>query len=635
MPFNPNAFHRLPEFLLDVAIKFPQKIAIQEISETGIKTKVSFSELVIRIKNSAEDLKKQGIAPGDRVAIIEENSIDWVVAFFAILEIGATLVIIDPRLETSDFEKLITVSDPQMIMTTDRFLLKIPANQRQSICCWNLETQKSIGVQKNKAHNRDGDPEAALILFTSGTGGAFKAVVLEHEALLHSIEKTLNGHDIQPKDRYLTILPLTHIYGLTILLTALARGATTTFLKKIQSDLILRAMQEDKTTIFPAVPRILELFHSKIAEKLDKKPYLKKLMAISGKIRSSTGWNIGKYLFMPVHKVFGGCLNLFSGGASLNREVHEQLHALGFTVIQGYGLTETAAMVIGTTPKNPALGISGRALPGVELRIDAVQGHTAGEICIQSPTLMRGYFRDFEATNQVLKDGWFHTGDLGFLDAKGNLFITGRLKEVIVTSSGQKAMPLDIEERYRGLPGIKEMAIVGIPSLKGTGEEIHAAIVVADDLQLSLNSLSERFKKSISERSEKVPPHLRIQHFHILTALPKTLTLKVKRDELKEMVQKKWEAREDEEEEDGQYDETTKQLFEIISCVCKQNGKPLKKLHSKLSFELDLNFDSLTSLELAYAIEKHFNVQLSETMPIRTIDDADNQIRRLMGKRET
>lgn len=624
------------DLLSSVAHRNPRQIAVQIYQdENDHFIKLTYAELERRSGVEADKLKALGIQPGDRVALIEDNSIHWVIAFFAILKCRATAVLFDPRMETSDYDKLIGLSDPQAVITNEKVLGKIP---QSLVNCLNfLNVQKGLtplnGI-KPVVHSHDGDAAIALLMFTSGTSGKIKAVMLEHKALLHSISMTIDAIQFSSKEQYLSMLPFTHIYGLTTFLFAISRGMTTTLIVKLQSDLMLKIMKKTKTTIFGTVPRVLELFQTKIEQKLEGKHLLRWFMDLAGKVRDKTGWNVGTWLFAPIHRSFGGCKYFLSGGAALDPYVQSKLHSLGFSVIQGYGLTETTARIVGTSRKNPTQGTSGWPSKEVKLRIEPIPGHTDGEICVQSPTLMRGYFRDPVATAESIKDGWFYTGDLGRIDAKGHLTITGRLKEVIVTPNGLKAMPLDIEERYKGLPSIYEMAVMGMPIGKGLSEEIHAAVIPSEEIikkNVSPEELKEKIKQEILARSGQVPTHLRIQDIHIVSSLPKTLTLKVKRDELRNQlkgaIQKELQASVSEENDDT----ITRDLLRIIRRVSSENGKPTKKLNLSLSFELDLHFDSLTSLECVFAIEEHFQLRIQHPDTIKTIGDLDQLIRQLMS----
>lgn len=629
MSFDVTNFATIQEVLKKIATDYPDHPAIQQYTEETWP-KLSYKELLSQIEKHTVKLKQLGLKPGDRVAIIDENSIDWVIAFFAILSCQATAVVLDPRLEASDYENLLRLSDSQLVITSANALHKIPSAISKHLTILDINKQFALmNDVKTIGQNEDGDPTLAVMMFTSGTSGKYKAVMLEHRAILESIKMAHQASEVSLKDHFMVVLPLTHIYGLYTFLVGLFVRGNSTLLSKLQSDVILKTMQDTKTTVLCAVPRLFELFHSKIRQRIEKKTAFLWLMQFCGKVRRFTGFNLGKWIFFPIQRAFGGCKVFISGGASLNKNVHRDLHSLGFTIVQAYGLTETAAGVVGTSRQKPVWGVGGKPYQGVNLRIEPVPGHQGGEICIQSPSLMRGYFRDPEATAEAFKNGWFHTGDLGFLDKKGYLQITGRSKEVIVTSNGQKAMPQDVEERYHDLPGIKEMAVVGIPIGNGPTEEIHAAIVATEEF-LSKHTpdvVKEKLKQLIEKQNEHIPTHLRVKNIHLVAAIPKTLTLKVKRGELRETLKKEMHADLLMSEIYCDDDPLTLELLELIAKVCEQSGKPVINLHPKMSFEMDLQFDSLTSLECSVMVEEHFRIRISRPEAIKTIADLEHAIR--------
>lgn len=636
MSLKLRQFLSVPELLHSVADRYSDRVAVQVYHDEDDQfTEMTYAELARRATVEGDKLKALGVQPGDRIALIEDNSIHWCIAFFAILNCRATAVLFDPRMEVADYDRLFGLADPQFAIINEKFLDKIPKSLTN--CLMFLDIQRGLNHLNGKKtiiHGQDRDETIALLMFTSGTAGSVKAVMLEHKALLNSISMTIDAIGLSSKEEYLSMLPLTHIYGLTTFLFSISRGMTTTLIIKIQSDLVLKIMRKTGTTIFGTVPRVLELFHAKIEQRLQGRPLLIWLKNACGAVRDKTGLNLGRLFFFPIHRLFGGCKYFLSGGASLDLHVQADLQSLGFSIIQGYGLTETTARIVGTSARKPIKGITGWASENVKLRIVPLSDHTDGEICVQSPTLMRGYFRDPAATEQVMQEGWFHTGDLGHLDKQGYLTITGRVKDVIVTPSGLKAMPLDIEDRYKGLSGVYEMAVVGMPIGNGLSEEIHAAIIPSDEIKkkdLSPEELKDKLKQEVMIRSEQIPSHLRIHHIHVVSALPKTLTFKVKREELRRQLKALVQQERNGPKPEESHDPITKGLLKIIRRVCTENGKQVNNLNLGMSFELDLHFDSLTSLECVFAIEEYFHIRIQQPSTIKTIGDLDQLIRHLIS----
>src|SRR6185436_2496948 len=200
----------------------------------------------------------------------------------------------------------------------------------------------------------------------------------------------------------------------------------------------------------------------------------KALMSANAELRNRSSVNLGKLLFWPVHRKFGGRVRfMVSGGSALPDEVHKAFHALGFTIAEGYGLTEAApVLAVSELGHKRRAGTVGAALPGIEIKIDQPDAEGIGEVVAKGPNVMAGYFGDREATDTVLQDGWLHTGDLGRLDAEGRLYLVGRKKDVIIDANGKNVYPDELEELYQDHPHVKELSIVGLPDEGGVGEKV-------------------------------------------------------------------------------------------------------------------------------------------------------------------
>lgn len=643
------------DLLEATAVKYPHNTAIQMWEEERISVGYTYREFLNYSKEWGLKLQKIGVKPGDRIAILSENSLEFVLAIFAITYCQATVVLLEPRLELKDHLFLIEKSDPQIIITTSTLYQLLTECEISHLTFLNIfDNLRSFSgiIPSNLKPNIDGNKDIALMVFTSGTTGLFRGALLEHTAILYA---TKSGLSIEgkpnEKDQILNILPLTHIFGIIVSLCCpLAVGATITFIDKIQSDSILTALKETKTTVFPVVPRFVELFSNKIHQKINESPLmikfiLNQLIKLNYRFRTATGWNLGKIMFSFILKKFSSHLKyIVVAGAPLSPSTFCKIEGLGFTLLEGYGLSESGNAVFCNlfTDKQRRTGSVGKKFPWVEVKILSSHNIEPGEILVRGPTIMQGYFRDPEATAEVLKDGWLHTGDLGYLDADGYLFITGRIKELILMSSGEKAMPQDIEERYSNIPHIKEIAAFGVPNaISSNTEEIHAAIVVHESLQnshLTLGELQHLLNESVLKRSSTVPHHLRIQEIHIVSALPKTVTLKVKRRVLRDLVLHKkqqktipvYENNIDLFIQSDSYDELTSQIIKIIKEVATNANKTITiPLSLQTSFQLDLEFDSLMSLELIFTVEKTFQKRLPRTtiQQSHTIGDIVDAVR--------
>ena len=546
-----NTINKIIEIKADI---WSERIALQMFSSENLGT-YTYAKLVKEFKTGSEQIKKAGIKAGDRIVIISENRPEWVIAYLAALDAETTVVLIDPKLTPDDLTQLIAKSDPRLLIVSPYIWEKLPSEGTLRLPVLNLENQLNPfeGTPKqiplDIPATKDPDPEVASILFTSGTSGSPKGVLVTHQSLLYCAEgivNIVNKKSTKKAHRSLCILPLNHIAALTGLLIApLLAGAAVTFVETVDKENIFAALTKTKSTILPAVPLFFDLIYGSIISRIKQKGKLAQaiflgLASFSYWVRSVTSWNIGSLLFRSIHRAFGGELEYcFCGAAPLATEIKLGMEKLGFTILEGYGLTEAGVCVYNTLDE-PRIGHVGKPFKDIEIRIDQPNPTTGeGEICIRGTNLMKGYFRDAEATAEVLRDAWFYTGDLGYLDAQGNLVITGRIKELIVTSAGKKAAPPVVEEYYRGIKGVKELAVFGMPAKDGLGEFVHAAIVLdpaALQPEIKTQDAFQNIWKEIETRSLQIPTYLRIQKIHIVKELPKTTSLKVKRKELKKLI---------------------------------------------------------------------------------------------------
>ena len=294
------------------------------------------------------------------------------------------------------------------------------------------------------------------IIFTSGTTSDPKGVMLSEENFLSNLAmlESMNGL-ITGRDRVLAMLPLHHVYPFTCtVLAPLYFGAAIIYPRSLKGEDIFAAVKNHGATAFVAIPRVLELLCDRIFQTAAAQPKIKQalfycLLKISD-VLQPLGINPGKRLFSTIHRNFKGFRFFASGGARLDMDVHKKLRALGFKIIEAYGLTETSPIAAMNTLSEQVPGSVGRAALGVELKIEKADSHLdQGEICIRGPNVMMGYFQRQDLTAEVVIDGWFHSGDLGYLDDQGHLFITGRKKEVLVLSSGKNIYPEELEKLYR------------------------------------------------------------------------------------------------------------------------------------------------------------------------------------------
>lgn len=405
-------------------------------------------------------------------------------------------------------------------------------------------------VEEGKTLLNDGNKEftdakidnnaMSIILFTSGTTADSKAVMLSHHNICSNIMATCSTVKVKQNDLTLSFLPLHHTYECTIgFLVIIYRGACIVHSQGLKY--LMSELKEVGPTIMVCVPLLFENMHKKVIEQAEKRGMLNKLKKALdiNRILLKLKINISKTLFKDVYKNFGNNIRLFICGASaLDAQVSKDFNAMGIKLLQGYGLTETSPLVAGGTDKHVRFDAPGRPLPNVDVRIDNPSEDGIGEIVVKGPNVMLGYYKNPEASAEVLKDGWFYTGDLGFIDKDGTIVITGRKKSVIVLKNGKNVFPEELETLLNRYEFVKESFIWGDES-----EDDHSTIVAAkivpnfDKLKEVFGNLTdlqikEKIKNIIKSVNSKIPSYKAIREFSIsATELIKTTTQKIKRHE--------------------------------------------------------------------------------------------------------
>jgi long-chain acyl-CoA synthetase len=404
-------------------------------------------------------------------------------------------------------------------------------------------------------------------------------------------------------------------------------------------------MREAGVTVLVGVPQLFSMFYTNISEKMMKIPFLLKvpllgLIEILWQIRRFSGINLSKLVLLKIHRPFGQALRLFGcGGAKLNEEAARFLVKIGFTILEGYGLTETSPGVTFNLLKGQKFGSVGRALPEVALRIDSPDAAGMGEVVIKGPNVMKGYYNKATETSSVLKDGWLYSGDLGRIDKDGYLYITGRKKEIIVLSSGKNIYPEEIESHYTKSPYIKEICVLGV----GQAQEERLTAVVVPDAEycrkageVDLNSV---IKWELENLSEGLTGYKRIKGYIIVKEeIPRTRLGKIKRYEVEEKYRDELQGikLKDVMEEIPATDEDLR----LLSCgVGRQIIDALNK-HAKLErqiyptdhIELDLGIDSLGRVELMAALEGTLNIRIPNEFMVKffTVKELILEIERLV-----
>lgn len=455
-------FNTLAEIYEHSVTSFPKRTAAEFVGGAQSYTYTQFRDCC---DNISKRLSNFGIGAGDKVAILSENSPNWSAAFFAITVYGRIAIPMLPELSAGEVENILVHSEAKAIFVSKKQLPKLSEEAigrlKLVIAIGDLSLIKAEG----SSYTCDGKVsrptalDTAAILYTSGTTGKAKGVMLCHRNFCTNVLTSWYSYKIGPRDVFLSILPMAHTYEMSIgMLYPFAMGAKVEYLQKVPTPSILIAtLAKIRPTAMLSVPLIIEkIYRSSIVPTISKSKFLSYLdKHAKGLLYTMVG--------MKLKKTFGGRIGFFGiGGAKLDPEVEVFLKKARFPYAIGYGLTETAPLICSAAPRRTWPGTTGRPVKGIEVKLEDVNPQTGeGEICVKGPNVMLGYYKDYERTESVLsQDGWFRTGDLASVDKKGRYSIKGRLGSVIIGASGENIYPEEIENVINSMEGIGESLVV-------------------------------------------------------------------------------------------------------------------------------------------------------------------------------
>lgn len=547
----------LIDLLKETTAKFPDSVALEgDVEERG-KVTLTRSELCGKAAALARELMDAGVKPGDFVALLAPNQPEWGVGYFGVLLAGGVLVPLDVNLKEGELANILEKARPGCLVTDAQEEERATslAGALVSACPVlrideERESDPAATLDALPGAER-GPDDLALVSFSSGTTGTPKGVMLSHGNITSNVRAVLEPFFAGEDDVFLSILPLHHMFESTGgFLIPLGAGARVHYLSSLNPRLLVEAMQNEGITICLMVPALARLIHKRIMSNVEslsgaKKLVFKMLFGISG-ICLSMGLRVGHLLLAQVKKNLGPNLRYFaSGGAALDPKIARDLLILGIEVLQGYGLTETSPVTHANPPGAPnRIGTVGPPIPGVEVRIMPVEGadEGEGEILIRGPNVMQGYFENPELSAEVLRDGWFHTGDIGRLDADGYLTICGRSKNVIVSEAGKNIYPEEVEEQLLESEWFQDVCVIGRNTSRG-GEEVFAVVVL--DPEADLPQEDEKRATLADSELKRLSTHLadykRVAGFFLWPEeeLPKTTTRKHKREDIKAILRER------------------------------------------------------------------------------------------------
>ena len=523
---------------------------------------ITYGELLDQVNNLGTQLIDMGLQ-GKRIAVIGENRYEWALAYLAVACGTGVVVPLDKSLPANEIESLIIRSGAEAIFYTDKYndIMEGIKERRTSdlryYISMDLKTRKD-GIYSEYELVKKGEEllekgntkfinatinteEMGFMLFTSGTTANSKAAMLSHKNICSNMMDTAAVINIDHNDTLLSFLPLHHTFECTVgFLYIIYRGGCIAYCEGLRH--IANNIKEYGITAMISVPALFENMYKKVMKNIEQKGKLAEVEMISKLtgVLTKVGLDFRKKVFKDIHEALGGKLRLLvSGAAALDIKAEKGFNDLGFKIVQGYGLTETSPVVAAGDDFDQSLGSVGKVFPSFKVKIMEKNEDGIGEIVVKGPSVMLGYYQNEEATNEVIQKGWFHTGDLGYVDKKGFLHICGRKKSVIVLKNGKNIFPEEIESIINRIEGVRESFIYGKPEENDENDlRLCTKIVYDKDTMKEIygieseEEIKEKIWIKIKEINKTMPPYKYIKELRITAEeLIKTTTLKIKRHE--------------------------------------------------------------------------------------------------------
>ena len=618
-------FERItPKTIVDLikiqASRIPDRIALQMASEDEWE-QYTYAETYELSRQVAWRLWESGLREGDRVVLVSENQPEWCIAYLAAVQIGIAVVPLDSQTPAHEVLAISAFTTAKSILASDAVLEKSGAAfSAAETVLQNINNNCEV-VGSERSENREIPPDfpnveispdtVASIIFTMGTTVNAKGAMLTHGGFLSNVQAVAKALPPTDTERILSALPLYHALSFSCsLLMALYSGTTATYVNALRPTTLLKTMREAKTTAFIGVPRLFQLLQGTIERQA---------------AREDTP---GETLIEKAKAVMGGEIRvLVSGGASLSDAIYDGFLKFGMTIYQGYGMTETAPVLTVNAYQKSRRGSVGPAVEGVELKIENPDGDGIGEIIAKGPSTMKAYYQNPTATAGAIRDGWLYTGDLGYMDADGYLYLTGHCKDVIVPASGKNVYPVELEALYRNSPAISEICVVGIPYEDGSDTAIHAVIVPTSSDETTKAEIQDH----LQAQAKQLPSYQQFHKFHLWDdALPKTEDGVIDRQHLRRSLQAHIEdtarLHEDPETETTDAESAVPRTDipeEILSTLARLARMPAHQIHLESRLSIDLGLDSLTQLDLLLVLESRLGATIPDALlaDLETVGD--------------
>ncbi len=658
--------------------RWPENVAL-ELQRHDHLESCTYAELHRMAESVGRWITEKQFVHGSRLAILADNHPRWVAAYLGIIASGCAAVPLDTSLHADQVTKLLKDSGTSAVFCDAKHLPAArPAVTELNLGLILMDPDRMTGHSidhpsddhflanlpaifeagpgnfKPAAANND---DLASLLYTSGTTADPKGVMLTHANFLGEVEAVFNWIDLGPTDAVLGVLPLFHVLAqMANLLLPLVKGARVVYLETLNTTELLRALNDRNITAFAVVPQFYNLIHDRIFQEIEKRGTVTKklfaaMMALNHTLRK-VGINAGPIFFRKVHNTLGPKMRyLATGGSRFDPAIAQDFYDLGIDVLQALGLTETTAAIYVNSPDDNVIGSCGKAMKGVEGKIvdpkppeEDDGGPAVGELAVRGAVVMKGYWNRPDATAAVFRDGWFLTGDLGYFDSSGHLFLTGRKKEVIVLSNGKNVYPDEIEAHYLKSEFVKEIAVMGLEGKPGEGgDRLHAVIVPNFDAlrQRKIVNAKEVIRYDIEGLSTHIASTKRIGSYEIWQEdLPRTTTRKIKRFEVEKKVRANQAAGhtrkpDDDSELMAEKPLTADEVAWLDQPDVQRGLKIVREtarsapptMRPTLNLELDLGLDSMQRIELLSRLEEELGgnieeAQLAEIYTVRDLLDA-------------
>jgi long-chain acyl-CoA synthetase len=643
----------MPAEIFNLFNRFQQSAAVHHgkpaviFKREGHYHSLSYAQLLEQSLRWQKFLSIQNIKPAEKVAIVLDNQPEFAAVFFAVASLGGVSVLLDNQLSASQISKLIQHSGAKLLVTNSKISERIKSDVGQIPVC--VVDDKSVMEQLNQAPTEAVRPhensETAVLFYTSGTTDQPKAVMLTHRNLISNVEALKQLSMIKDDDRVLAFLPLHHAYAFTVtLLIPLSLGITIVYPSGLGSGDLIGCLKDQGVSIFVGVPQVFSLIHRSIHEKLKSLSRIQRLIVglLSSQnffLRRNFNINFGKTFFAKMHQNLGPSLRLMvSGGARLDPDIAKDFYRWGFTILEGYGLTETSPVAAFNPPHKPKFGSVGKPLLGVEIRIFEPNPEGAGEVLIKGENVMAGYYQMPEETKKAIQGGWFYSGDLGFVDSQGYLFLVGRKKEMILLSNGKNVYPEDVEKHYLKIPYIKEIGILaGKAPGQEAGDEQIVAVIVPNEEAFRVSreaNIQGKLKWELDNLSLELPAHSRIKGFVVSQEpLPRTRLGKLMRYQLNEIYRAQ--IKPEKKASPASPSAAQKGLGASGAALNYFEEKLKRPVKAEDHLELDLGLDSLNRIEMLMGIQERLSLELTDDQAMKffmcnTVQDLLNQLQELV-----